>query len=86
MLIEVDNVLVSTAMVTKIFYPESITDKFDINTLNIEKTPFNNSVNHGQNILIGKNVVDLQIKALKKLRNHINESFNNAVNAIFKCS
>ena len=54
--IEVDNVLVSTAMVTKIFYPESITDKFDINTLNIEKTSFNNSVNHGQNILIGKNV------------------------------
>ncbi len=38
-----------------------------------------------ENILIGKNVVDLQIKALKKLRNHINESFNNAVNAIFKC-
>ena len=25
-----------------------------------------------ENILIGKNVVDLQIKALKKLRNHIN--------------
>ena len=38
-----------------------------------------------ENILIGKNVVDLQVKALKKLRNHINESFNNAVNTIFKC-
>ena len=54
--IEVDNVLVSTAMVTSIFYPNAITDDFDINTLNIEKTSFNNSVNHGQNILIGKNV------------------------------
>ena len=54
--IEVDNVLVSTAMVTSIFYPNAITDDFDFQTLNIEKTSFNNSVNHGQNILIGKNV------------------------------
>ena len=54
--IVVDNVLVSTAMVTSIFYPNAITDDFDINTLNIEKTSFKNSVNHGQNILIGKNV------------------------------
>jgi UDP-3-O-[3-hydroxymyristoyl] glucosamine N-acyltransferase len=54
--IEVDNVLVSTAMITTMFYPDSITDEFDIHTLNIEKTTYNNSVNHGQNILIGKNV------------------------------
>ena len=54
--IEVDNVLVSTAMITSMFYPDAITDDFDIHTLDIEKTSFNNSTNHGQNILIGKNV------------------------------
>ena len=54
--IEVDNVLVSTAMITSMFYPDAITDDFDNQTLNIEKTSFNNSINHGQNILIGKNV------------------------------
>ena len=54
--IEVDNVLVSTAMITSMFYPDAIIDDFDIHTLDIEKTSFNNSVNHGQNILIGKNV------------------------------
>ena len=54
--IEVDNVLVATAIVTNIFYPDAVTDDFDINTLNIEKTSFTNSVDHGQNILIGKNV------------------------------
>ena len=54
--IEVKNVLVSTAMITKMFYPDAITDDFDVCALNIEKTSYNNSVNHGQNILIGKNV------------------------------
>ena len=38
-----------------------------------------------ENISIGKNVIDLQIKALKKLKNHIDKSFNDAVNVIFKC-
>ena len=54
--IEVDNVLVSTAMITTMFYPDAITDDFDVHTLNIEETSYNNSVNHGQNILIGTNV------------------------------
>ena len=54
--IEVDNVLVSTAIITGLFYPDSVKDNFDPHTLKIEKTPFNNSVIHGQNILIGKNV------------------------------
>ena len=54
--IEVDNVLVSTAMITRMFYPDAITDEFDVHALNIEKTSYKNSVNHGQNILIGKNV------------------------------
>ena len=54
--IEVDNVLVSTAMITTMFYPDAIKDDFDTHTSNIENSSYNNSVNHGQNILIGKNV------------------------------
>ena len=54
--IEVDNVLVSTAMITTMFYPDAIIDDFDAHTSNIENTSHNNSVNHGQNILLGKNV------------------------------
>ena len=34
---------------------------------------------------IGKNVIDLQIKALKKLKSSINSSFTEAVNKILKC-
>ena len=34
---------------------------------------------------IGKEVIDLQIKALKKLKNSLNSSFEDAVNAILKC-
>jgi len=34
---------------------------------------------------IGKDVIDLQIRALKKLKNSINESFDDAVKAILKC-
>ena len=34
---------------------------------------------------IGKEVIDLQIKALKKLKNSINKSFEEAVKAISKC-
>ena len=34
---------------------------------------------------IGTKVIDLQIKALKKLKNSINRSFNEAVRAIVKC-
>ena len=34
---------------------------------------------------IAKNVIDLEIKALKKLKNSINNSFNEAVDAISRC-
>ncbi|MDB9811139.1 KpsF/GutQ family sugar-phosphate isomerase [Candidatus Pelagibacter sp.] len=34
---------------------------------------------------IAKNVIELEIKALKKLKNSINDSFNDAVDAITKC-
>ena len=33
----------------------------------------------------GKNVIDLQIKALKKLKNSLDKSFNSAVSAIVNC-
>ena len=34
---------------------------------------------------IGKDVIELQIKALKKLRNSIDNSFHKAVKIISKC-
>tara|TARA_B100000700_G_C14915189_1_gene794305 strand:- start:54 stop:1025 length:972 start_codon:yes stop_codon:yes gene_type:complete len=34
---------------------------------------------------IGKNVIDLEIQGLRRLKNSINDSFNKAVNAIAKC-
>ena len=52
----VDNVLVSTAQITKLFYPDAITDDFDDTVKLLEKTPFLNKIKHGQNILIGNNV------------------------------
>ena len=38
-----------------------------------------------ETITIGKNVIDLQIRALKKLKNIIDSNFYNAVNVIIKC-
>ena len=34
---------------------------------------------------IGKEVIDLQIKALKKLKNSLDKSFDDAVRAIMRC-
>ena len=52
----VDNVLISTAMVTKIFYPNSVVDDFDFNVKEIEKSVHKKKVKFGKNVLIGKNV------------------------------
>ena len=52
----VDNVLISTAKVTKVFYPDSVTDDLDLNAKNISKTSFKKKVKFGNNVLIGKNV------------------------------
>jgi UDP-3-O-[3-hydroxymyristoyl] glucosamine N-acyltransferase len=52
----VDNVLVSTSMVTAKFYPDSINDDFDNTVEEINKTKFNDKVVFGKNILLGKNV------------------------------
>ena len=35
--------------------------------------------------IIGKNVIELEIQALKKLKKTIDDSFNKAVSAIVKC-
>tara|TARA_B100000767_G_scaffold224628_1_gene213748 strand:+ start:75 stop:1055 length:981 start_codon:yes stop_codon:yes gene_type:complete len=52
----VDNVLISTAMITKIFYPNSVTDDFDSTLDKIKDSPYTKNVKFGKNVLIGKNV------------------------------
>ncbi len=52
----VDNVLVSTAMITTKFYPNSINDNFDRTVVEINNTEFKDKVKFGRNVLIGKNV------------------------------
>jgi len=52
----VDNVLVSTSIITSKFYPDSINDDFDTSVTDINKTEFNNNVKYGKNVLIGQNV------------------------------
>ena len=51
-----DKVLLHTAQITKIFYPESVTDDFDNTVEDINKTNFKEKVKFGRNVLIGKNV------------------------------
>jgi UDP-3-O-[3-hydroxymyristoyl] glucosamine N-acyltransferase len=52
----VENVLIATAKITKVIYPNSVTDDFDQMVQSIKKTLFKDTVIHGQNVLIGKNV------------------------------
>ena len=52
----VENVLISTASITKIFYPDSVTDDFDVNVKDINKSLFKKKVKYGKHVLIGKNV------------------------------
>tara|TARA_Y100000590_G_scaffold455712_1_gene604898 strand:+ start:569 stop:1546 length:978 start_codon:yes stop_codon:yes gene_type:complete len=52
----VNNVLLTTAKVTEIFYPDSVIDNFDNTLQEIIKSPFKKKVNFGKNVLIGKNV------------------------------
>ena len=54
--IVVVNVLIATAMVTKTFYPDSVTDDFDQNIYDIKETSLAKKVKYGKNVLIGKNV------------------------------
>ena len=52
----VENVLTATAMITKTFYPNSVTDDFDFNVKEINKTPHKKKIIFGKNVLMGKNV------------------------------
>ena len=51
-----NKVLLHTAQITKIFYPDSITDDFDNNVENINDTELKTKVKFGKNVLIGENV------------------------------
>ena len=51
-----DKVLLHTAQITKIFYPDSITDDYDNTVNNIYETDFKDKVKFGKNVLIGENV------------------------------
>jgi len=52
----VDNVLITTAKITKTFYPESINDDFDSRVKDINKTSLKKKVKFGKNVLIGRGV------------------------------
>ena len=52
----VDNVLIATAKITKIFYPDAVSDDFDSMTSDISEMPLGKTVKHGSNVLIGLNV------------------------------
>ena len=52
----VENVLIAIAKITKIFYPDSISDDFDYNVKNINETEFKEKIKFGKNVLIGLNV------------------------------
>ena len=52
----VGNVLLTIAKITELFYPDSITDDFDLTAKDISKTSYKKKVKSGKNVLIGKNV------------------------------
>jgi len=52
----VNNILISTSIVTKKFYPDSINDNFDDSVVEINNTEFKNKIKFGKNVLIGENV------------------------------
>jgi len=51
-----DKVLLNIAKITKIFYPDSVTDDFDDTADSIENTIHKAQVKFGKNVLIGRNV------------------------------
>ena len=54
--IVVENVLMSTSLVTQEFYPNSIEDEYDNSVIDINDTNFKKKVISGKNVLIGDNV------------------------------
>ena len=51
-----DKILLHTAQITKIFYPNSVTDDYDNTVKDINQTEFKDKVKFGKNVLIGENV------------------------------
>ena len=51
-----ESVLLHTAKITKIFYPDSIVDDYDSSAVEINRTEYKDKVKYGNNVLIGKNV------------------------------
>ena len=51
-----DKILFHIAQLTKIFYPDSVTDNFDNTVKNIDETNFKDKVEYGKNVLLGTNV------------------------------
>ena len=53
----VENVLISTSIITAKFYPDSVNDDFDLTVNEIGSTNFKDKVKFGKNVLIGENVL-----------------------------
>ena len=53
----VENVLLSTSLLTSKFYPAAVYDDYDYTVKNITETKFNDKVKFGFNVLVGENVV-----------------------------
>ena len=51
-----EDVLLSTAKITKIFYPDAVTDDFDENISDIKETSLEKIVKHGKNVLVGEGI------------------------------
>ena len=54
--IVVENVLISTSLVTQKFYPNSIEDEYDATAVDIKVTTLKDIVTAGENVLVGDNV------------------------------
>ena len=54
--IVVENVLISTSLVTQKFYPNSIEDEYDVSAVDIKDTTLKDIVTAGKNVLVGENV------------------------------
>ena len=52
----VENVLISTSLVTQKFYPNSIEDEYDATAVDIKATTLKDIVTAGKNVLVGDNV------------------------------
>jgi len=52
----VENVLISTSLVTQKFYPNSLEDEYDTSVIAINDASLKNIVNAGKNVLVGDNV------------------------------